>query len=126
MQERQTNYSFWGAFRLKHTLKTYEALRTATAEWLLLHSKEYICCYGNELGKELIDSFELPELEEELIETIVNEKEEITLVFQSRICLPAHKTVKGKASSFIILRYVRALYDDFGNIYRYITLGYKF
>lgn len=111
---------------MKHTLKTQESLRIAVARWLLLHSKEYICCCGNELEKETVDSFELPELEEELIETFVNEKEEITLVFRSRIYLPAHKTVKGKAASFIILRYVRALYDDFGNIYRYITLGYKF
>ena len=31
-----------------------------------------------------------------------------------------------KAASFIIVRYVRVLYDDFGNIYRYVTLGYNF
>lgn len=111
---------------MKHTLKTHEALRMAVAKWLLNHSKEYICCEGNELGEELIENYELPELEEELLETLVDEREEITLVFQSRIYLPAHKTVNGKASSFIILRYVRALYDDFGNIYRYVTLGYNF
>ncbi len=111
---------------MKHTLKTQEALRIAAAKWLLLHSKEYICCDNNELGKEFINSFELPQFEEVLIETLVDEKEEITLVFQSRLYLPAHKSVKGKACSLVILRYVHALYDDFGNIYRYITLGYTF
>ena len=108
------------------TLKTRESLRLAVAKWLLSHDKEFICCDGNELGREFIDSFELPELEEELFETLVGENDEITLVFQSRIYLPAVRTVNGKASSFIIVRYVRALYDDFGNIYRYVTLGYNF
>ncbi len=111
---------------MKHRLKTQESLRLSAAKWLLEHDKHYICCEGNELGKEFIESFELPELEEELIETLVGENDEITLVFQSRIYLSARQSVNGKPSSFIIVRYVRALYDDFGNIYRYVTLGYNF
>lgn len=126
MQEGQTNYSFLGYKSLKHRLKTQESLRLAVAKWLLTHDKHYICCEGNELGNEFIESFKLPELEEELIETLVSENGEITLAFQSRIYLPARESVNGKPSSFIIVRYVRVLYDDFGNIYRYITLGYSF
>ncbi len=98
----------------------------AVANWLLTHDKHYICCEGNELGDEFIENFELPELEEELIETFVGQNDEITLVFQSRIYLPARQSLNGKPSSFIILRYERVLYDDFGNIYRNITLGYNF
>ncbi|MBQ8027643.1 MAG: hypothetical protein IJ261_05950 [Clostridia bacterium] len=111
---------------MKHTLKTYESLRLAAAKWLLQHDKRYICCEGNELGDELIENYELPSLDEELIETLVNENDEITLVMQSKIYLSARQTVNGKPASFFILRYVRALYDDFGNIYRYVTLGYRF
>ena len=91
-----------------------------------MHDKQYICCEGNELGDELLANYELPELKEELIETLVSESEEITLVFQSKIYLSARQTVSGKPASFIIIRYVRALYDDFGNVYRYVTLGYNF
>ncbi len=126
MQDGQTDYSFLGCRTLKHTLKTQESLRLAVATWLLRHDKQYICCEGNELGDEFLATYELPELDEELFETLVSENDEITLVFQSRIYLPARQTVKGKAASFIIVRYVRALYDDFGNIYRYVTLGYRF
>lgn len=110
----------------KRTLKTQESLRLAVAAWLLRHDKQYICCEGNELGEEFLESYELPELEEELLETLVSENDEITLVFQSRIYLSARRTVNGKTASFIIVRYVRVLYDDFGNIYRYVTLGYSF
>ena len=111
---------------MKHRLKTHESLRQAAAKWLLTHDKHYICCEGNELGESFVNSYELPELEEELLETLVNDDGEITLVFQSRIYLTAGGSVNGKAASFIIVRYVRALYDDFGNIYRYVTLGYNF
>lgn len=126
MQEGQTNYSFPGCHGVKHRLKTRESLRLAAAEWLLTHDKHYICCEGNELGEEFIRDFELPELKEELLETLVDDDGEITLVFQSRIYLSVRESVNGKAASFIIVRYVRVLYDDFGNIYRYITLGYNF
>ncbi len=111
---------------MKHRLKTQESLRLAVAKWLLTHDKHYICCEGNELGDGFIGNFTLPELKEELIETLVGDDGEITLVFQSRIYLSARESVNGKAASFIIVRYVRVLYDDFGNIYRYITLGYNF
>ena len=126
MQDGQTNYSFLGCYGVKHKLKTRESLRLAVANWLLTHDKHYICCEGNELGDEFLENYELPELEEELIETFVGQNDEITLVFQSRIYLPARQSLNGKPSSFIILRYERVLYDDFGNIYRNITLGYNF
>lgn len=126
MQEGQTNYSFSRCHSLKHRLKTRESLRRAAAKWLLTHDKHYICCEGNELGDEFIKTFELPGLEEELLETLVDDDGEITLVFKSRIYLSARDSVNGKAASFIIVRYVRVLYDDFGNIYRYVTLGYNF
>ena len=126
MQDGQTNYSFLRCCSVKHKLKTQESLRLAVANWLLTHDKHYICCEGNELGDEFIENFELPELEEELIETFVGKNDEITLAFQSRIYLSARQSVNGKPSSFIIVRYERVLYDDFGNIYRNITLGYNF
>ena len=126
MQDGQTNYSFLGCYGVKHKLKTKESLRLAVAKWLLTHDKHYICCEGNELGDEFLENYELPELEEELIETLVGDNEEITLVFQSRIYLTARQSLNGKPSSFIIVRYERVLYDDFGNIYRNITLGYNF
>lgn len=111
---------------MKHKLKTHESLRQAVAEWLLTHDKHYICCEGNELGEEFLDSYELPELKEELLETLVSDDGEITLVFQSRVYLNARQSINGKPSSFIIVRYERVLYDDFGNIYRKVTLGYNF
>ncbi len=107
-------------------MKTRESLRLAVAKWLLTHDKHYICCEGNELGDEFLESYELPELEEELIETLVSDDDEITLVLQSRVYLNARQSVNGKPSSFIIVRYERVLYDDFGNIYRKVTLGYNF
>ena len=111
---------------MKYRLKTRESLRLAVAKWLLTHDKHYICCEGNELGDEFLENYELPELEEELLDTIVGDEGEITLVFQSRIYLSARQTVNGKPSSFIIVRYVRVLYDALSNIYRYVTLGYNF
>ncbi len=111
---------------MKHSLKTQAALRTAAAEWLLANDMQLICCEGSAMGDEFLRSFTLPELEEELFETLIGENDEITLVFQSRIYLPAKRSLSGRSCSFIILRYVRALYDDFGNIYKYVTLGYSF
>ena len=126
MQDGQTIHSFSGVMALNNKLKSKESLRIAVAKWLLRHDKQNICCEGNELGDEFLENYELPTLEEELFETLVSESGEITLVFQSKITLPAHKTVNGKPASFIIIRYARALYDDFGNVYRYVTLGYNF
>ena len=126
MQDGQTNYSFWGVYTLKHSLKTQESLRKDLAHWLLRHDISLICCEGNELGSRFIDEFELPVLEESTFDTLVNDREEITLILQSKFHLPAHKSVSGKAVSFIILRYVRVLYDDYGNIYKEITLGYSY
>lgn len=111
---------------MKTTLKTQESLRISVAKWLLRHDKQNICCEGNELGDEFLKNYKLPELDEQLFETLVSESGEITLVFQSKIQLSARQTVNGKAASFIIVRYARALYDDFGNVYRYVTLGYNF
>ncbi len=111
---------------MKNTLKSQESLRQTVAKWLLRHDKQNICCEGNELGDEFLEKYELPELEEELFETLVSEDGEITLVFQSKISLSARQSANGKPASFIIVRYVRALYDDFGNVYRYVTLGYNF
>lgn len=124
---RRTNDPFiLGVAALKNALKSQESLRISVAGWLLRNDKQNICCEGNELGDEFLENYELPELEEELFETLVSESGEITLVFQSKISLTARQTVNGKPASFIIVRYVRALYDDFGNIYRYVTLGYNF
>ena len=111
---------------MKHNLKTQESLRKDLAQWLLRHDISLICCEGNELGKQFIDEFELPQLEETTFDTIVNDREEITLILQSKLSLPAHKSVSGKTVSFNILRYARILYDDYGNIYKEITLGYSY
>lgn len=112
--------------QVKHTLKTHEGLRLDAAKWLLRNDIRLVCCEGTELAESFLNEYTLPEAEEELIETLVNENDEITLIFQSRIYLPANRSVSGRGCSFIILRYVRALYDDFGNIYRYLTLGYRY
>lgn len=117
---------FSGVTALKNELKSQESLRKAVAVWLLRHDKQNICCERNELGERFLESYELPELDEELFETQVNDSGEITLVFQSKIHLSARQSADGKPASFIIVRYVRALYDDFGNIYRYETVGYNF
>lgn len=111
---------------MKHSLRTTESLRKDVAKWLLRNDISLICCDGNELGDSFLESYTLPELEEELLETLVDDNEQITLIFQSKIHLTANKSVNGKSVSFIILRYVRALYDDYGNIYRYVTLGYNY
>ncbi len=111
---------------MTHSLKTQESLRLAAAKWLLQNDIRLVCCEGSELGHSFLREYELPELEEELSETLVSESGEITLIFQSRIFLNGKQSVSGKNASFIILRYVRALYDDFGNVYKYITLGYNF
>lgn len=111
---------------MEHSLKTYESLRAAAARWLLQNDRSLICCGGNELGEEFLSSYELPELEEVRCNTFVDENEQITLVLQSRLHLPANKSVSGAAVSFVILRHVRVLYDDYGNIYKEITLGYNF
>lgn|GEM_PF-7081812 len=111
---------------MNNKLKSKESLRIAVAKWLLRHDIHNICCEGNELGEEFLENYELPELKEDLFETLVSESGEITLVFQSKITLSARQSVNGKPASFIIVRYARALYDDFGNVYRYVTLGYNF
>ena len=111
---------------MKHSLKTHESLRQAVAAWLLHNDISLVCCENNELGVRFADEFELPELQEELSETVIGENEEITLIFQSRIQLSARKSVSGRQKSFVILRYVRAYYDDYGNVYKYETLGYNF
>lgn len=111
---------------MKHHLKTAESLRRDVAKWLLRNDISLICCDGNELGDSFLESYTLPELEEELLETLVDDSEQITLIFQSEIYLSSKKSISKKPVSFIILRYVRALYDDYGNVYRYITLGYNY
>ncbi len=111
---------------MKHSLKTAESLRKDLARWLLRHDISLICCEGNELGEKFLQGFELPELNEELLETLVDGNDEITMIFQSKLTLSAKKSISGKPVSFIILRYVRVLYDDYGNIYREITLGYNY
>ena len=111
---------------MKQSLKTCESLRRAAARWLLHNDISLVCCENNELSEHFTEAFELPELQEELTETLVGENEEITLVFQSCIQLTAKKSVSGRSQAFVILRYVRAHYDDFGNIYKYETLGYNF
>ncbi len=111
---------------MKHRLKTHSSLRLAAAEWLLRNDIRLVCCEGTELEKSFLNEYALPELEEELVETLVDGDENITLIFESRIYLPANRSVSGKGCSFIILHYVRALYDDFGNVYKYITLGYSY
>lgn len=109
-----------------HLLKTAESLRLAVAQWLLVKDKHNVFCFGNELGERFLQEYTLPPLKETLIETLVDEKERITLVFESTIRLSPRDTVDGRAAAFPILRYVRALYDDSGNVYRYVTLGYRY
>jgi len=108
-----------------HLLKSAEALRIEVAEWLLVKDKHNVFSTGNELGELFLRDYTLPQLDETLIETLVDEKENITLVFESTIRLSPRETVDGRPAFFTVLRYVRALYDDSGNIYRYLTLGYK-
>ena len=107
-------------------LKTAESLRLAAAQWLLVKDKHNVFCLGNKLGERFLQEYVLPPLQEELIETLVDEKENITLVFESKLRLSPRETVDGRAAAFTILRYVRALYDDSGNVYRYVTLGYRY
>ncbi len=107
-------------------LKTAESLRLAAAQWLLVKDRHNVFCLGNELGERFLREYTLPPLDETLIETLVDEKENITLVFESKLRLSARDTVDGRPAAFPILRYVRALYDDSGNVYRYVTLGYKY
>lgn len=111
---------------MKHSLKTAESLRRDLAKWLLRHDISLICCENNELGKRFLEEFELPQLEETLFDTLVDDNKEITIILQSQLKLNAKKSVSGKPVSFIILRYVRVLYDDYGNIYKEITLGYSY
>ncbi len=111
---------------MKDSLKTYESLRAAAAGWLLHNDIKLVCCENNELGKEFIESFVLPDLEETRGETFVGDEGEIVFVMQSCLRLPANRSVSGKQKSFVILRYVRAYYDDLGNVYKYETLGYNF
>ena len=115
-----------GSELLTFKLKTEETLRLALAQWLLQVDRHNICCEGNELGQEFVDSFRLPKQEETLLETFVDEDESITLVFESAVRLDARSTVSGKPAVFTILRYVRVLYDDEGNVYGHVTLGYSF
>ena len=111
---------------MKDGMKSYESLRVAAARWLLNNDLKLICCENNKLGEEFTESFTLPDLEETRGETFVNEEEEIVFVMQSCLRLSANRSVSGKAESFVILRYVRAYYDDFGNVYKYETVGYDF
>ena len=125
---RRTNklFIFGGYKALENNLKTYESLRAAVARWLLHNDIKLVCCENNELGKEFIESFTLPQLDEVRCETFVNENEEIVFVMQSCLRVPANRSVSGRQKSFVILRYVRAYYDDYGNVYKYETLGYNF
>lgn len=125
---RRTNklFIFGGYQALKDSLKTYESLRAAAARWLLHNDIKLVCCENNELGKEFIESFTLPDLEETRGETFVGDEGEIVFVMQSCLRLPANRSVSGRQKSFVILRYVRAYYDDYGNVYKYETLGYNF
>ncbi len=109
-----------------HLLKTAESLRLAAAQWLLQKDKHNVFCFGSELGERFLQEYTLPTLKETLIETRVDEKENITLIFESAIRLSARDTVDGRPAAFTILRYVRALYDDSGTVYRYVTLGYRY
>lgn len=111
---------------LKDSLKSYESLRVAAARWLLHNDLKLVCCENNELGKEFLDSYALPELEETRDETFIGENGEIVFVLQSCLRLPANRSVSGRSESLVILRYVRAYYDDFGNVYKYETLGYNY
>ncbi|MBQ2812622.1 MAG: hypothetical protein IJE63_05160 [Clostridia bacterium] len=111
---------------MKNSLKTYESLRLAAAKWLLYNDLKLVCCENNGLGEDFVAAYTLPELEEARGETFVGDDGEIVFVMQSCLRLPASRSVSGKPQSFVILRYVRAYYDDFGNVYKYETLGYNF
>lgn len=111
---------------MENKLRTAEQLRQAVALWLLRNDKSMICCEGNELGDRFMQEYRLPEISEVMEERTVDKDGSIIMVFSSSIVLPPDKSVSGKRCSFVILRYVRALYDDYGNIYREITLGYSF
>ncbi len=111
---------------MKDSLKTYESLRVAVARWLLHNDLKLVCCENNELGEEFMATYTLPDLEEAKGETFVNDNDEIVFIMQSCLRLPANRSVSGRAQSFVILRYVRAYYDDFGNVYKYETIGYNY
>lgn len=123
--DKQTIH-FKGCIALKHKLCSAEELRLAVAQWLLHNDKSLILCQGNELGKRFTDSYVLPELKEELAEKTVNGSNEIIFVLQSKITIPSDKSLNSKPCSFIILRYVSARFDDYGNIYAKTTLGYSY
>lgn len=111
---------------MKDSLETYDSLRVAAARWLLHNDIKLVCCENNELGKDFIESFTLPDLEETRDETFVGDDGEIVFVMQSCLRLPANRSVSGRAEAFVILRCVRAYYDDSGNVYKYETLGYRY
>ena len=111
---------------MKDNLKTYESLRVAAARWHLHNDLKLVCCENNGLGEEFLKTFSLPELEETRCETFIGDDGEIVFVMQSCLRLPASRSVSGRQKAFVILRYVRAYYDDFGNVYKYETLGYNF
>ncbi len=125
---RRTNklFIFGGYKALKDSLKTYERVCVAAARWLLHNDLKLVCCENNELGERFEKDFTLPDLEETRGETFVSDDGEIVFVMQSCLRLPANRSVSGRAQSFVILRYVRAYYDDFGNVYKYETLGYNY
>ncbi|MBQ7100667.1 MAG: hypothetical protein IJN81_03475 [Clostridia bacterium] len=108
------------------SLKTYESLRNAAARWLLHNDLMLVCCENSELGTQFVADYTLPELEEARGETFVGDDGEIIFVMQSCLRLPANRSVSGRTQSFVILRYVRAYYDDYGNVYKYETLGYNY
>ena len=108
------------------SLKTYESLRVAAARWLLHNDLKLVCCENNGLGEEFVANYTLPVLEETRGETFVDDDGGIVFIMQSCLRLPAGRSVSGKALSFVILRYVRAYYDDYGNVYKYETLGYNY
>lgn len=109
---------------MDYQLRSAAQLRLDAAKWILDNDSSLFFCRNNELGKQFLENYELPELHEELTERIIENDEKIILVFQSKITLAPNKSVSGKKCSFIILRYAQALFDDYGNVYRYITLGY--
>lgn len=111
---------------MKDGLKTYDNLRVAAARWLLHNDIKLVCCENNELGERFAEEYVLPDLEETRGETFAGDGGEIVFIMQSCLRLPANRSVSGKAEAFIILRYVRAYYDDFGNVYKYETLGYEY
>ncbi len=107
-------------------LYTEEELRVAVAKWLLKNDIKLICCEGNYLGDEFLANYKLPPLKEELFNVYVDSRERITMVMRSTIKLNPKQAVRGKACTFTVMRHVRALYDDVGYVYKYVTLGYNF